>query len=74
MRDIRYFERLDQRVQHEPISAFTPEELGLLRGLGIVKGSPFRPDERMRRILADGVRLGDGMANPSFSVWPRLRR
>ena len=62
MRDIRYFERLDQRVQHEPISAFTPEELGLLRGLGIVKGSPFRPDERMRRILADGVRLGDGMA------------
>ena len=61
-RDIRYFERLDQMVQYEPLSAFTPEELGLLHALGIVKGAPFQPDERMRRILSDGVRLGDGMA------------
>ena len=61
-RDIRYFERLDQMVQYEPLSAFTAEELGLLRALGIVKGAQFQPDERMRRILADGVRLGDGMA------------
>jgi hypothetical protein len=61
-RDIRYFERLDKMVQHEPLSAFTPEELGLLHSLGIVKGAPFRPDKRMQRILADGVKLGDGMA------------
>jgi hypothetical protein len=61
-RDIRYFERLHQMIQYEPVSAFTPEELGLLRGLGIVKGAPFRPDERMCRILSEGVRLGDGMA------------
>ena len=47
-RDIRYFERLDRMVQYEPGSAFTAEELGLLRALGIVKGAPFRPDERMR--------------------------
>jgi hypothetical protein len=61
-RDIRYFERLDKMVQYEPLSAFTPEDLGLLHSLGIVKGAPFRPDERMQRILADGVKLGDGMA------------
>lgn len=61
-RDIRYFERLHQMVQYEPASAFTAEELGLLRSIGIVKGAAFQPDERLRRILADGVRLGDGMA------------
>ena len=77
-RDIRYFERLHQMVQYEPVSAFTPEQLGLLHALGIVKGAPFRPDERMRRILSDGVRLGDGMAkaimfasrDPETRVYP----
>ncbi len=61
-RDSRYFERLNAMVQYEPLSAFTAEELGLLRALGIVKGTAFQPDERMRRILAEGVKLGDGMA------------
>ena len=80
-RDIRYFERLNAMVQYEPLSAFTAEELGLLRALGIVKGAPFQPDERMRRILADGVRLGDGMAkaiafasrDPEARVYPDRR-
>ncbi|NLI83443.1 MAG: DUF1254 domain-containing protein [Deltaproteobacteria bacterium] len=77
-RDIRYFERLHQMVQYEPLSAFTPEQLGLLHALGIVKGAAFQPDERMRRILSDGVRLGDGMAkaimfasrDPEARVYP----
>lgn len=80
-RDIRYFERLHQMLQYEPLSAFTPEQLGLLHALGIVKGSPFQPDERMRRILSDGVRLGDGMAraimfasrDPEARVYPDRR-
>ncbi len=77
-RDIRYFNRLDKMVQYEPLSAFTPEELGLLNALGIVKGSEFQPDERMQRILADGVKLGDGMAkaiafanrDPQAKIYP----
>jgi hypothetical protein len=77
-RDMRYFERLDAMVQYEPLSAFTAEELGLLGALGIVKGAPFEPDERMRRILADGARLGDGMAkaiafanrDPQVKIYP----
>lgn len=77
-RDIRYFERLHQMIQYEPVSAFTPEQLGLLLALGIVRASPFQPDERMRRILSDGVRLGDGMAkailfanrDPQARVYP----
>jgi len=77
-RDIRYFDLLDKMVQYEPLTAFTPEELGLLKALGIEKGTDFQPDERMRSILADGVRLGDGMAraiafanrDPQVSVYP----
>ena len=61
-RDIRYFELLHKMVQYEPLSAFTPEEVGLLLALVIEKGVGFQPDERMRRILVDGVKLGDGMA------------
>lgn len=77
-RDIRYFELLDKMIQYEPVTAFTPEELGLLKALGIEKGTAFQPDERMRRILADGVKLGDGMAkaiafanrDPQARVYP----
>jgi hypothetical protein len=77
-RDIRYFELLDKMVQYEPLSAFTPEELGLLNVLGIVKGVRFQPDERMQRILSDGVKLGDGLAkaiafdnrDPQARVYP----
>ena len=43
-----------------------------------MKGAPFRPDERMVRILSDGARLGDGMAkailfasrDPEARVYP----
>jgi len=61
-RDVSYFDLLDQMVQHEPSSAFTRYELGLLGALGIKKGQPFAPDDRMRAILAEGVRLGDAIA------------
>ena len=61
-RDISYFDLLDRMIQYEPLSAFTPAELGLLKSLGIEKGAAFQPDVRMQRILADGVKLGDGMA------------
>jgi hypothetical protein len=40
-RDTRYFELLHKMVQYEPSSAFTPEELGLLKALGIEKGVDY---------------------------------
>lgn len=61
-RDIRFFERLHRMVDEEPSTAFTPEQRGLLRAIGIVKGEPFAPEARLRQILADGATLGDGMA------------
>jgi hypothetical protein len=61
-RDVRYFERLAEIVQYEPSGAFTPYELGLLKAIGIERGRPFEPDERMRALLAEGIEIGDAIA------------
>ena len=36
--DLQYFVNLDKMIQYEPAQAFEPEQLGLLRALGIEKG------------------------------------
>ena len=61
-RDIFYFNLIDKIVQFEPTSAFTTYELGLLKAIGIEKGKEFAPDERMKKMLAEGVKIGDAIA------------
>jgi hypothetical protein len=61
-RDGSYFDLLNEIAQREPASAFTRYELGLLKALGIEKGKPFGPDERMREALEDGVQVGEAIA------------
>jgi hypothetical protein len=61
-RDITYFELLDKIVQHEPSTAFTSYELGLLKALGIEQGKSFEPNERMKKLLAEGITIGDAIA------------
>jgi hypothetical protein len=61
-RDVTYFDLLNQIVQYEPSSAFTKYELGLLKALGIEKGKPFAPDARMKKLLAEGITIGDAIA------------
>ena len=60
--DFSYWEAIDELVQREPAGAGDPEILGLLAAVGIVKGKPFAPDERMRAILEEAVVLGDATA------------
>jgi hypothetical protein len=61
-RDTTYYDLLDQIVQYEPSSAFTSYQLGLLKALGIEKGKPFNPDVRMKKLLSEGVVIGDSIA------------
>jgi len=61
-RDVSYFDQLNQIVQHEPASAFTRYELGLLKALGIEKGKEFAPDTRMQKLLAEGIQIGEAIA------------
>jgi hypothetical protein len=54
--DRSYFQYLDQVVQEEPVLEHDKAMTGLLSSLGIEKGRPFRPDERMGRILDRAAR------------------
>src|SRR5208282_4439808 len=60
--DSRYFETLNELVQREPAEAMDPEVMGSLVAIGIVKGKPFNPDARTRKILTDAVATGNATA------------
>ncbi|PHS63372.1 MAG: hypothetical protein COB12_09490 [Flavobacterium sp.] len=61
-RDASYFDFLNEIVQYEPATAFTPYELGVLQSIGIEKGKDFNPDARMKEIYKKGVERGEAMA------------
>ena len=56
--DASFFEEVNEVVQEEPADAIDPETLGLLASIGIEKGTPFSPDARMKKILAEAAAVG----------------
>src|SRR4029450_7627586 len=60
--DYSYFEMINDLVQKEPIGALSPEIMGSLAAVGIVKGKPFHPDARMKKILTDAAAIGTAAA------------
>jgi hypothetical protein len=60
--DFSFYEEVDEIVQEEPGQALDAERAGQLASIGIVKGRPFAPDDRMRAILERAARIGAGMA------------
>lgn len=68
--DFSYWELVNEVVQSEPAGAGDPELLGLLARVGIVKGQPFAPDARMRKILEEAAVVGNATAR-TVSVSPR---
>ena len=56
--DHTFFEMLNANVQAEPATSYEVELAGQLAAIGIVKGKPFKPDARMKRILADAAAVG----------------
>ncbi len=60
--DFRYWALLDKVVQEEPTESFDPVRLGFFQSIGIEKGKPFAPDERMKKILAEAAAVGDATA------------
>jgi hypothetical protein len=60
--DFHFYEEVDHIVQEEPSAALDPETLGLLASIGIEKGKPFAPDERMKRILVEAAAAGNATA------------
>ncbi|MGB5746295.1 MAG: DUF1254 domain-containing protein, partial [Desulfobacterales bacterium] len=56
--DATFFDEVNTTVQEEPNSAQDAEMLGLLAAIGIEKGKPFKPDARMKKILAEAAKVG----------------
>jgi hypothetical protein len=57
--DVSFFEMINENLQQEPAGSYDVELAGQLAAIGIVKGKPFQPDERMRKILADAAAVGN---------------
>jgi hypothetical protein len=60
--DFGFFEDLNQLIQNEPIDSLDPETRGLVASIGIVKGKPFKPDARMKKLLTEAVAIGNATA------------
>ena len=58
----RFWEMLNQVVQEEPTDTVDPTTLGFWASIGIQKGKPFAPDERMKNILTEAAAVGDATA------------
>ena len=77
--DFSFFEMVNEVVQMEPATSFNPELSGQLAAVGIVKGKPFNPDARMRKILTDAAAVGNAAGRalnwrsseyPGWSYYP----
>lgn len=76
--DFEIYNEINAVVQAEPSAGQSPEILGVLAAIGIKKGEPFNPDERMKKILTEAADIGAAsvrtvMAKPrdeNFFLYP----
>ena len=57
---------LNEVVQQEPATSLDPELMGPLAAIGIVKGKPFAPDARMKKILTEALALANATSRSLF--------
>ena len=78
--DYSFFEMINDLVQLEPATSLNPELKGQLAAIGIVKGKPFKPDARMKKIISDAAAVGNAAGrmlnwraaeNPAWVYYPK---
>ncbi|MGO4175913.1 DUF1254 domain-containing protein [Bosea sp. RAF48] len=70
--DYSFWGLLNQVIQEEPAGGSDPTTLGLFASIGIEKGKPFAPDERMKKILTDAANIGAVTARTiAFKIRPK---
>jgi hypothetical protein len=74
-RGMKFWEQLAAAIEREPVEDRDRFFMAMLKPLGIEKGKPFQPDERQRKILAEGAFVGEAMAKANtFDMrFPDLR-
>lgn len=76
--DWTFYEMLNEIVQREPATSLDPELMGPVAAIGIVKGKPFAPDARMKKIMSDALALANATSrtllmsarDPSWFYYP----
>ena len=71
--NIDFYHHLDKIIQYEAPEMLDAETRGLFASIGIEKGKTFDPDERMQKILTDGVALGNA-ASRAIVWYPRYEK
>jgi len=56
--DYEIYNEINAVIQDEPSEGQSAEILGVLASIGIKKGQPFNPDERMKNILSEAADIG----------------
>lgn len=64
--DFRFWALLNEAVQNEPTESLDPTTLGFWASIGIQKGRPFAPDDRMKKILTEAAAVGDATGRTLF--------
>ena len=67
--DFSFWEALNEVVQTEPTDTIDATTLGFWASIGIQKGKPFAPDTRMKQILTEAARVGDGTTRAVMYRW-----
>jgi len=57
-----FFEELHTVLDREPVEMLDPELRGLFASIGIQKGKPFAPDDRMKKLLTEAAAVGNATA------------
>jgi hypothetical protein len=81
--DYTFFEMINENVQQEPAGSYDVELAGQLAAIGIVKGKPFQPDARMKKILTDAAAVGTAagralnwrfaVSHPDWAYYPNSK-
>jgi hypothetical protein len=64
--DWSYYEMLNEIVQEEPATSLDAELMGPVAAIGIVKGKPFAPDARMKKIMNEALEVANATARSLF--------
>ena len=72
--DFSFYEMLNDVVQQEPATSLDPELMGSVAAIGIIKGKPFAPDDRMKKILTEALAVANAtsrtlLLNPRAADW-----
>ena len=54
-----FYDEINDVIQREPLEFLDEELRGDLASIGIIKGHPFKPDDRMKKILKDAAAIAN---------------